>query len=164
VTGGPVARRGEETAELLCPSAAAEPGRGVIFGVAGATGAAGSVGGPPARAVAYLTRPVPVPDDVAEMTAPARPNEVLRTASPCAQHACSHFSGSSCTLIERITAALEPAVARPPACAIRATCRWWAEQGRNACVRCPQVVTDRTAPSEAYARAMAPPGEAAIAI
>ena len=138
-----------DPAALLCPSAAAEPGRSVVFGVAGAASRPGEV--------AYLSSPVPVPEDVAALTAPVPPNAVLRTAAPCAGAGCRHFSGHNCTLIERIAAALDPVVDRPPACAIRGTCRWWAEQGRAACVRCPQIVTDRAAPSEAYARAMAPP-------
>ena len=138
-----------DPAALLCPSAAAEPGRSVVFGVAGAASRSGEV--------AYLSSPVPVPEDVVARTAPVPPNAVLRTAAPCAGAGCRHFSGHNCTLIERIAAALDPVVDRPPACAIRGTCRWWAEQGRAACVRCPQIVTDREAPSEAYARAMAPP-------
>ena len=148
---------GADPAALLCPSAAAEPGRSVVFGIAGATPRPGEAAGDSGPTVAYLTQTVPVPEDVAARTAPVAPNAVLRTAAPCAGAACGHFSGHSCTLIERIVAALEPVVDRPPACAIRRTCRWWAEQGRTACVRCPQVVTDRAAPSEAYARAMAPP-------
>jgi hypothetical protein len=107
--------------------------------------------------VAYLSQTMPVPEDVAALTAPVPPNAVLRTAAPCAGSGCRHFSGHNCTLIERIAAALDPVVDRPPACAIRGTCRWWAEQGRAACVRCPQIVTDRDAPSEAYALAMMPP-------
>lgn len=145
-----------DAAALLCPSAAAEPGRSVVFGVAGATQRAGphDAGEP---TVAYLTRTVPVPADIAAQTAPVAPNAVLRTAAPCAGSGCRHFSGHSCTLIERIAAALDPVVDHVPACAIRGACRWWAEQGRTACVRCPQIVTDREAPSEAYAQAMAPP-------
>lgn len=150
----PCAGPGEaDPAALLCPSAAAEPGRSVVFGIAGATSRPDDSG----PTVAYLAQTMPVPEDIAARTAPVAPNAVLRTAAPCAGSACGHFSGHSCTLIERIVAALDPVVDRPPACAIRGTCRWWAEQGRTACVRCPQVVTDREAPSEAYARAMAPP-------
>jgi hypothetical protein len=142
-----------DPAALLCPSAAAEPGRSVVFGIAGATPHAGEGG----ASVAYLSQTMPVPEDVAALTAPVPPNAVLRTAAPCAGSGCRHFSGHNCTLIERIAAALDPVVDRPPACAIRGTCRWWAEQGRAACVRCPQIVTDRDAPSEAYALAMMPP-------
>jgi len=129
----------------------------VVFGVAGAAPRAGETPGDSGRTVAYLTKTVPVPEDVAALTAPVAPNAVLRTAAPCAGSGCRHFSGHSCTLIERIAVALDPVVDHPPACAIRGTCRWWAEQGRVACVRCPQIVTDREAPSEAYALAMAPP-------
>ena len=36
---------------------------------------------------------------------------------------------------------LDPVVDALPSCSIRNTCRWFADQERAACVRCPQVVT-----------------------
>jgi hypothetical protein len=39
-----------------------------------------------------------------------------------------------------------------PACAIRPACRWWQQEGKAACQRCPQVVTQAYAPSERVTR------------
>ena len=36
---------------------------------------------------------------------------------------------------------LAPVVSDLPSCQIRDTCRWFAEEGGEACLRCPQVVT-----------------------
>ena len=42
---------------------------------------------------------------------------------------------------ERVAHQLEPVVDTLPPCQIRSTCRWFAEQGRQVCLRCPQVIT-----------------------
>lgn len=42
-----------------------------------------------------------------------------------------------------------PAVAEElPPYSIRANCRWWQQEGKAACMRCPQVITDTYSPSE----------------
>jgi hypothetical protein len=43
-----------------------------------------------------------------------------------------------------------------PACAIRAECRWWHQEGKAACLRCPQVVTDNFKPTPAMRDASNP--------
>ena len=49
---------------------------------------------------------------------------------------------------------LLPAVTEAlPACRIRPECRWYRQEGRPACMRCPQVVTQTYQPTELYARA-----------
>ena len=53
-----------------------------------------------------------------------------------------HFANHACSLAARIATMLDPVVSGLPRCAIRPTCRWFREQGRAACVRCPQVVTE----------------------
>jgi hypothetical protein len=38
-----------------------------------------------------------------------------------------------------------PAVAEDlPPCSIRRNCRWWQQEGKAACQRCPQIITDTT--------------------
>ncbi|MCC7013346.1 MAG: hypothetical protein IT454_12350 [Planctomycetes bacterium] len=69
------------------------------------------------------------------------PTEVFRFSAKCETSRCSHFDGARCTLAERIKRALAPVVDRLPACTVRATCRWYLEQGGEICLRCPQVVT-----------------------
>jgi hypothetical protein len=86
--------------------------------------------------------------------------EVFRLAARCEEHRCTHFDGSRCTLAKRIVATLPPVVDALPQCQIRPTCRWYAEQGRRACFRCPQVVTVVPKRDDAINRAAAPPTDA----
>jgi hypothetical protein len=97
---------------------------------------------------------MPVTAELQEWTHPAAPNEVLRIAAPCAERACLHFDGASCRLIARIVDSLPPAVAKPPPCAIRTTCRWWKQEGRDACIRCPRIVTQSRSSSALFERAV----------
>jgi hypothetical protein len=103
--------------------------------------------------VAYLNERVPVTGELLRMTAPLKPTEVFRFGAHCEERACKHFDGSRCQLAARIVQIL-PAVAETlPACVIRADCRWYAEEGRAACLRCPQVVTQSYDASETMQRA-----------
>jgi len=118
----------------LCPSGRSEAGEAVVFGVVGGTVAAPQVG--------YLTEPVPVSEDVLALSGSVEPTEVFRMASTCADRGCKHFDGSHCRLAMRIVEQLPPVVEALPACQIRPHCRWWQQEGKAACQRCPQVVTD----------------------
>jgi hypothetical protein len=50
--------------------------------------------------------------------------------------------------VTRIARYPHPVVKALPVCTIRAECRWFAQEGRAACERCPQVVTEVHQPSE----------------
>jgi hypothetical protein len=39
---------------------------------------------------------------------------------------------------------------------VRSTCRWWMQEGRAACTRCPQVVTADHAPTDAMTKVSDP--------
>ncbi|MCA2699690.1 MAG: nitrogen fixation protein, partial [Microcystis sp. M179S2] len=43
-----------------------------------------------------------------------------------------------------------------PPCRIRQNCRWWLQEGKAACLRCPQVVTDNYNPSETFVKVAEP--------
>ncbi len=122
-------------AALLCPSAQPDQPDAVVFGVQART-ADGQ------RQVAYVPSALPITDELMALSGPARPAEVLRIAAPCMKGGCQHYGGGACSLAARVATMLDPVVAGLPRCAIRPTCRWFREQGRAACVRCPQVVTD----------------------
>lgn len=77
-----------------------------------------------------------------------RPTEVLRFTAPCAEQGCVHFDSNRCQLADRIVARLPPVVERLPPCAIRRTCRWFSQEGAEACRRCPQIITEPYAPSD----------------
>jgi hypothetical protein len=100
------------------------------------------------RRVAYLTRTLPVSDKVLAAAGTAKPTEVLRIASACMGSGCRHFDGADCRLAGRVARMLEPVVNGLPQCAIRPSCRWYRQEGKAACVRCPQMVTDLRASDE----------------
>jgi hypothetical protein len=92
--------------------------------------------------VGYLTEAQTVTLDLLTAAEPARPAEVLRIAAPCMGSGCMHFDGATCQLAARVTSMLNPVVSGLPRCAIRPHCRWFRQEGRAACIRCPQVVTE----------------------
>ena len=89
---------------------------------------------------------------------PVAPTEVFRFAAPCAGSGCVHFAAgeSKCRLIEKVVRFMPVVGERLPACAIRPSCRWWQQEGRAACLRCPQVVTRNFKPTEAVRQAADP--------
>ena len=66
---------------------------------------------------------------------------LFRFGARCDESKCGHFDGSRCKLGARVKAGLQPVVDALPSCLIRPRCRWFAEQGGDVCLRCPQVVT-----------------------
>jgi hypothetical protein len=132
----------------LCPSARPESEDGVVFGVIG-----GTVTEP---RVAYLKQPIPITEELIAKTTPVTPAEIFRTAAPCAAKGCQHFDGKDCRLAMRVVEKL-PAVAEElPPCSIRRDCRWWNQEGKAACMRCPQVITDNYQPSQLMREAATP--------
>ncbi len=125
----------------LCPSAQSDWPEAKVFGVV-----SGSADTPE---TAYLTNPEPVSDELLSLANPVEPAEVFRIAAPCACNQCEHFSDEEdkCRLVEK-TVRWVPLVSESlPVCSIRAECRWWRQEGREACFRCPQVVTHDYLPS-----------------
>ena len=139
----------------LCPSAQPGMGHAIAFGVVGGTAEM--------PVVSYLPEPIPVSAKLLQLARPVRPTEVFRFAAPCAESGCQHYDvgsrgeSGSCRLAERITAELPPISSEKlVACRIRGSCRWWSEQGRAACSRCPIIVTSNYSPSPELRRAAEP--------
>jgi hypothetical protein len=126
----------------LCPSAQPQMSDAVVFAVVAGT--------PEERRAGYLAEPLPASDEVLALAGPAKPTEVFRMAASCAGTGCKHFDGLNCRLAERIVQHLSPVVARLPPCSIRPDCRWWRQEGKAACLRCPQVVTETSCASDLY--------------
>lgn len=101
----------------------------------------------------YLTEHVPLTDDLVALTEPVGPSRVLRIAARCEENACTHFDGVNCRLAARIVQLLPVVTDALPACLIRAECRWYRQEGRAACQRCPQIVTEFSDQNEAFRRA-----------
>ena len=57
------------------------------------------------------------------------------------QHKCPHFDGADCRLATRVAKMLPPVVDSLPPCVIRKECRWFAQEGAAACMRCPEITT-----------------------
>jgi hypothetical protein len=119
---------------LLCPSAQPEQDGAVAFGVVGGT--------PEEPLVRPLERPLPVTTDLLQLARPVRPTEVFRFAAPCMGKGCAHFVDSHCKFATKVVRMLPDVVDSLPECDIRSQCRWFDQEGRAACLRCPQVVTD----------------------
>jgi hypothetical protein len=135
-------------ATLLCPSAQPGMADSVVFGVV--TGTVEN------RRIGYLTESQPATDELLNLAGPVKPTEVFRIAAPCAESACAHFDGANCRLAQRIVQSLPIAAAGLPPCKIRAHCRWWRQEGKAACLRCPEVITESYDASEQH-RSVADP-------
>jgi hypothetical protein len=92
--------------------------------------------------VAYLDETRPVTEDLLALAGPVAPTEVFRFTAPCAGGACQHFDGTDCRLASRIVERLPVAVDELPKCAIRDSCRWWLQEGPEACFRCPLIASE----------------------
>jgi hypothetical protein len=91
--------------------------------------------------LAYLNERVPASAELLAEAAPAEPGEVFRLAARCEQSRCTHFEGGRCQLAVRIVEGLAAVTDKLPPCIIRSTCRWYSQEGAQACYRCPQIVT-----------------------
>jgi hypothetical protein len=129
------------SAAPLCPSAQPDWKGAMVIGVVG-----GSADDPRVRP---LEHPLPVTQELLELAEPVQPTEVFRFAAPCRCNGCGHFSDSRCGLAAKVVRMTAPATDELPACDIRPRCRWFAQEGREACMRCPRVAThDANIPAE----------------
>jgi hypothetical protein len=120
-------------AAISCPSAQPDMQDARVFAVIG-----GSEGSP---RVSYLRESPALDEKLVRRLGVVQPTQVFRFAARCEEARCAHFDGQHCTLAQRIVETLDPVVDALPSCLVRASCRWYAEQGAQACFRCPQVVT-----------------------
>lgn len=118
-----------------CPSAQPDWKGSFAFGLVEGT--------PSEPRVRYLERRLPVTQELLALTRPVAATEVLRFAAPCANGGCQHFRAGSCRLAAKVVERLEPVTDALPTCEVRAVCRWFAQEGAAACLRCPAIVTDR---------------------
>lgn len=125
--------RRPEAGALRCPSAQPGMAEPQLLGVVS--------GGPDEPRLAYLNAHVPATPDVLQMAEPVAPTEVFRLAARCEEKHCTHFDGAQCRLAARIVSMLPAVTETLPPCVIRPSCRWHRQEGRAACLRCPQIVT-----------------------
>jgi hypothetical protein len=127
--------RGQENT-LTCPSSSCGPDA-VLLGMVGSDGRVG-----------YVTRPIFVSKVFIELVQkeeiPAERR--FRFASTCVEAACAQWSDGGCSAIKSALADGRPGNAPTdrPRCGIRVSCRWFAQEGVQACAACPEIVTDAT--------------------
>ena len=134
---------------LLCPSAQSHTEGAAVFAVVQGTATQ--------PRAAYLDRIVPLTPEIAQTAAPINPEEVFRMAAPCAANGCRHFGEGRCSLATRLVQLVPSVVASPPPCLLRPDCMWWRQEGVQACLRCPQVVTHMYGASSHLVEAASPP-------
>ena len=103
-------------------------------------------------------KPLPITDELLALSGPVAPTEVFRFAGPCAGNACQHFAGETgqCRLVEKTVRFVPKVKDKLPPCTIRVDCKWWRQEGREACFRCPQVASSNPANAEAMRMAADP--------
>jgi hypothetical protein len=96
--------------------------------------------------LAYLPRTLPVNDEfVADLSEQSDVDQRFRFAAPCVGSRCAHWRDHQCSIPSML--ASDPALTAAselPRCSIRRSCRWFSQQGAEACRFCPGVV--RTEP------------------
>ena len=146
--GSSLRRAASVASQLMCPSAQPETPGALVLGVIDHDAS------PPE--VQYLDQPQPVTPELLALAEPVRPTEVLRFAATCQEGLCSHWSGHDCSLVTRLVQLVPAASLALPPCRIRTDCRWFHQRGREACRRCPLVVTQDEAPTDAMRQAATP--------
>ena len=126
-------RAPEESAELkeklLCPSYTCVSGAHLI-GVVQANGR-----------VAFLGRPLEVDRTFVDIAKQGRPPELrFRFSAACAESACANWKLGVCRVAAQISQPAAVSTTELPNCGIRAGCRWYHEQGCDACAACPSIV------------------------
>jgi len=123
--------------ECTCPSGRCRPGS-LLLGIVTSSGR-----------VAYLRPPPTVDEEFVERAGEGRlPEARFRFAEPCVEDGCANWTdGGRCAVADRVVATTEDASAPLPPCGIRASCRWFAQAGRQACAGCPLVLHSEVEPT-----------------
>ncbi|MFE4974734.1 hypothetical protein ACFRAR_21830 [Kitasatospora sp. NPDC056651] len=123
-----------------CPSSTCAPGH-LLLGIVRPDGS-----------VAALHPPLPVSAEFAERAAAPGlrvPEARFRFAGPCVESACRQWAEGRCSLgdlVSELGRAERAADGALAPCAVRPTCRWWAQGGPDACRVCPSIVHTTKAP------------------
>lgn len=122
-----------DSEQVLCPSSKCEDGA-QLLGIVKHDGH-----------VDMMQHPLPVTKDAASaMQKKGNAEERFRFAGKCIKTGCSQWTGSRCGVIDNVLENILDKVnsALLPECAIRPQCRWFNQNGADACKVCPYVITD----------------------
>jgi hypothetical protein len=123
------------TEKFLCPSSKCKDGAELI-GIVKEDGH-----------VDMLRKPMQVDQHFVDIASQGRrPESRFRFSNKCIKCGCAQWTGSRCGIIDKILDNVQdpPQQGSLPECAIRPNCRWFNQQGANACKICPFVITDVT--------------------
>ncbi|WP_299864695.1 hypothetical protein [uncultured Hoeflea sp.] len=138
-------KRADADSAAACPSAACEPGSRLhgLFG--------------PDGRLMRLSPPLEIDQSFVEAARQGRsPTKRFRFTSECVEGRCGQWRDGKCGVAIKAREQLAghagaEAHVRPggrssalPACAIRSTCRWFAQEGGDICAACSFVVTDQS--------------------
>ena len=135
VSPDPPLQRSEEmlNKQILCPSAPANE-NAILLGVVQTDGS-----------VAFIKDRIEVSREFLNRADTSTPLETrFRFSSACHGSACKQWSDGRCSVPERLVQLMPRSTATDtalPACSIREQCRWFQQQGADACRLCPLVVT-----------------------
>ncbi len=125
----------EEHEKIMCPSSKATPGA-KLLGVRQEDGM-----------VAILPQPLRIDDTFIEVASQASPAEQhFRFTNKCIESGCAQWTGSRCGVADQILTVMDQLVVSDtlPECGIRPACRWYRQNGPDACKVCPFVITHTT--------------------
>ena len=114
----------------LCPSAPLYPGSKLLGIVK------------PDNSVDILEQPMEVDDHFVEVANKGKAAEQkFRFVNKCLKSGCEQWTGETCGVIKRIVDAMDDFLneAPLPPCSIRPDCRWYDQEGAEACKVCPTV-------------------------
>jgi hypothetical protein len=98
--------------------------------------------------IAILPQALPVTADFIEQVSHHEmpPEQRFRFANKCIEGGCGQWTGTTCGVADKWVKQLhriQPAE-ELPACSIRPRCRWYSQNGADACQMCPYVLTEIT--------------------
>jgi hypothetical protein len=96
-----------------------------------------------------IAPPIPIDRSFVESANEGRaPLKRFRFTADCAEDRCGQWRDGKCGVAEQALISLAEFAgtddARMPACAIRSTCRWFAQEGSRICGACSHVTTDQS--------------------
>lgn len=118
-----------------CPSSVCEEG-GQMLGIVNGEGK-----------VSILSTPLPIDKEFMQMARQTPDIEQrFRFTGTCIEKGCKQWTGNSCGVIERTLKSLAGEIQHSglPKCSIRKGCKWFLQEGKNACKVCPLIITDST--------------------
>lgn len=121
----------KSVAAKLCPSARCEEGA-QLLGVVKDDGH-----------VDIIKHPFPIDGTFIEVANQGQAAETkFRFTNKCIKSGCAQWTGERCGIIDKIIDHIkdEPQRYAIPDCSIRPNCRWYHQQGQEACKACPLVV------------------------